>query len=148
VSPTALLFEIRAHDAAPADFFESKFVFHLDGAIEPAEDDMIESTEERRAWGYPTIELQGRLHDIFTVTHCQYISGLSCRISYNGRAPLPSEMLFVPYDVAGKTEGPRVRVIYPRLEPGESGTATFRIGSHPARLVLRGVWDGPWRDPY
>jgi hypothetical protein len=34
LSRTAVLFEIRAHDAAPADASEQKFVFNLDGTVQ------------------------------------------------------------------------------------------------------------------
>jgi hypothetical protein len=44
--------------------------------------------------------------------------------------------------------GPRVRLIYPELGPGETGRATFRIHSPPATIVLQGEWKGPWQDPY
>ena len=98
---------------------------------------------------YPELVLQGRLAMIFKIDRCEYISGMTCRIRYNGKAPLPSEVFFVEIDAEGKTQRSRVRLIYPRLQSGESGKATFRLrSSSPARIVLTGEWKGPWKDPY
>ena len=98
---------------------------------------------------YPTFELQDGLADIFSVYDCEYISGMTCRIHYNGKKPLPSEVFFTGYDSSDKAGGEPVRLIYPQLNPGETGSATFRIrSSSPTRVVLRGKWEGPWRNPY
>lgn len=97
----------------------------------------------------PRLELRGKIAKIFTISHCEYISGLSCKIRYNGAAPLPSEVFFTEFDEHGRKAGARVRLIYPELRPGETGAATFRIRlSRPAKIVLKGEWNGPWRDPY
>jgi len=98
---------------------------------------------------YPRFELQGKLARIFTVTDCEYISGMTCRIQYNGVLPLPSQVFFTEFDERGQKAGARVRLIYPKLGPGETGRATFRMHlSRPAKIVLQGEWKGPWRDPY
>ncbi|HXU19468.1 MAG TPA: hypothetical protein VN788_02680, partial [Verrucomicrobiae bacterium] len=91
----------------------------------------------------------GKLAKIFTVTRCEYISGLTCRIRYNGAAPLPSDVFFTEFDDMGRQAVARVRLIYPELKTGETGVATLRIRSaRPAKIVLRGEWNGPWRSPY
>ena len=95
----------------------------------------------------PKFELKGELSKIFDLKDCEYISGITCRIHYNGVFPLPSRVFFTELDEHGHP-GPRVRLIYPRLESGETGRATFRIHSHPATIVLQGEWKGPWQDPY
>ena len=106
-------------------------------------------TPDERAWDMPKMELEPQLAEIFTVRRCKFISGMTCRIKYNGKAPLPSEVFFTEYDAEGKALGPRTRLIYPKLEKGETGVATFRLRSgHPARVVLAGSWNGPWRNPY
>src|SRR5262245_32428761 len=97
---------------------------------------------------YPAIELRGDLAEIFTVSECQWISGMTCRIAYNGKKPLPSEVFFQEVDAKGEGRVPRPRLIYPHLSAGERGTATFRVHSTPVRIVLEGVWKGPRRDPY
>ena len=98
---------------------------------------------------YPRFELKGKLAKIFTVTDCEYISGMTCRIHYSGVLPLPSQVFFTEFDEHGQKAGTQVRLIYPKLGPGETGRATFRIRlSRPAKIVLEGEWKGPWRDPY
>jgi hypothetical protein len=105
--------------------------------------------EIAKAFPIPKFELTAKLSKIFTISRCEYISGLTCQIHYNGKLPLPSEVFFEEFDEHGKKAGPRVRLIYPELKPGRDGVATFRIRlSRPARIVLEGEWNGPWRDPY
>jgi len=100
-------------------------------------------------YNYPRFELKGKLAKIFTVTDCEYISGMTCRIHYSGELPLPSRVFFTEFDERGQKAGARVRLIYPKLGSGETGRATFRIRlSRPAKIVLEGEWKGPWRDPY
>jgi hypothetical protein len=98
---------------------------------------------------YPTLELLGQLKDIFAVGKCEYISGMTCKIKYTGSHPLPSRVYFVEFDEAGKLAGAEVRLLYPRLEPGETGAATFSTRlSSPTKVRLRGEWKGPWQNPY
>jgi hypothetical protein len=98
---------------------------------------------------YPTLELLGPLRDVFAVGKCEYISGMTCKIRCKGAHPLPSRVYFVEFDENGKQAGAEVRLLYPRLERGETGSATFRIRlSSPTRVRLRGEWKGPWQNPY
>ncbi len=97
----------------------------------------------------PKFELKGKLAKSFEITDCEYISGITCRIHFNGVFPLPSQVFFTEFDERGKQAGVRVRLIYPQLRPCETGRATFRVRlSRPAKIVLQGDWNGPWRDPY
>lgn len=106
-------------------------------------------TDTDYAFRIPRFELKGKLAKIFSVSRCEYISGLTCRIHYNGAIPLPSEVFFTEFDEHGRQAGARVRLICPELKPGETGQATFRIRLiSPARIVLQGEWKGPWRNPY
>ncbi len=101
------------------------------------------------AFRIPRFELTGKLAKGFSVTDCEYISGLTCRVRFNGAIPLPSEIFFTEFDDQGKQAGARVRLIYPELKPGETGRATFRIRTgRPAKIVLRGEWNGAYRNPY
>jgi hypothetical protein len=100
-------------------------------------------------WCVPVMKLTGDLQKIFSITRCQWISGLTCRISYNGKLPLPSEVFFIELDKEGRVVGKKTRLIYPKLEPGETGYATFRINSDStAKIVLSRIWKGPYKNPY
>ena len=73
---------------------------------------------------------------------------MTCKITYNGKSPLPSEVFFTEVDSDGHA-GKKTRLIYPNLKAGERGAATFRIhAGEPAKIILAGVWDGPWKNPY
>lgn len=100
-------------------------------------------------WCVPVMKLAGDLQKIFNITDCHAISGLTCRISYNGKLPLPSEVFFIELDKGGSVVGKKTRLIYPKLNPGETGYATFRISSAAtATVVLSGIWKGPYKNPY
>jgi hypothetical protein len=101
------------------------------------------------AFCIPEFELKGNLAKIFSISECEFISGLTCRIHYNGAMPLPSEVFFTELDEHGKQSGARVRLIYPEVKKGETAVATFRIRmANPAKIVLEGEWKGPYRDPH
>lgn len=111
----------------------------------------LETNAEK--WCVPKLSLEGDLSKIFTIptSKCQAISGLTCRITYNGRLPLPSEIFFEEMSADGKKLGKPIRLIYPHLKKGETGVATFRTSSHSAMttgIILTGKWEGPWKDPY
>ena len=99
---------------------------------------------------FPHIELSLRLSEIFVFSDCRWISGMTCKITYNGKSRLPSEVFFTEFDSYGEQLGRRTRLIYPNLAPGERGAATFlsRNTGNPARIVLDAAWDGPWKNPY
>lgn len=100
----------------------------------------------------PEFVLQDKLQQIFSLSDCQFISGITCKITYNGKLPLPSEVFFTELDDQGQALGKKTRLIYPHLNPGERGTATFMqrgvTKGWPTKVVLMGKWDGPWKDPY
>jgi hypothetical protein len=100
-------------------------------------------------WCIPVMKLTGDLQKIFSIADCHAISGLTCRITYNGKLPLPSEVIFVEYDKNGTVVGNKTRLIYPELKPGETGYATFRIKSASSTTIdLTGIWKGPYKNPY
>jgi hypothetical protein len=108
-----------------------------------------EGKQANEGFEYPRLVLHGKLATTLVIDHCEYISGMTCRIRLKETAALPSRVFFTEYDSAGKQVGRKVRLIYPKLNPGESGKATFRLRSSiPSKIVLRGEWKGPWRDPY
>jgi hypothetical protein len=98
---------------------------------------------------YPAVDLEGQLKETFSILKCEYISGLSCKIRYTGAKPLPTRVFFTEFDAAGHQGGAEVRLLYPELKAHEAGTATFRLRlSSPAKVKLRGEWNGPWENPY
>ena len=103
---------------------------------------------ENGAFGLPTIWLDGRLAEIIVVDDCKKISGVTCHLKYNGKEPLPSEIYFYNIDAEGRRTGPRTRLIYPKLNPGKGGFATFRTSTPLGNILLRAVGDGPWKNPY
>jgi hypothetical protein len=99
------------------------------------------------AFCVPSFELKGKLAKIFSISNCEFISGLTCRIHYNGDLPLPSEVYFTELDEHGKPAGARVRLIYPEMKKDETGIVTFRIRTgSAAKIVLEGRWNGPYRN--
>lgn len=121
------------------------------------------TAEDERDLGftYPKIELEERLAEILSFDKCKWISGLTCKVRYNGKHPLPRKIMMSAYNEQGtrlefsvrNQRGKRIhvfkaRLIYPKLDAGETGIATFRVGGDSARIVLRGLWDGPYEDPY
>jgi hypothetical protein len=101
------------------------------------------------AFRIPKFELVGKLAKGFSISDCKYVSGLTCRIHFNGAIPLPSEVFFTELDEHGSQAGARVRLIYPELKSGETGWATFRIRlATPTKIVLQGEWNGAYRNPY
>jgi hypothetical protein len=102
-------------------------------------------------WCVPEIKLDPKLARIFSMpaAKCQAISGLTCKVKYNGETPLPSEVFFVELDARGNVLTKPVRLIYPHLKKGETGTATLRTARADATaIMLTGKWEGPWKNPY
>ncbi len=96
----------------------------------------------------PDIKLTGDLQKIFIVDDCHAISGLTCKITYNGKLPLPSEIYFIEYNKAGTVVGKKTRLIYPEfylkaLEKGPTGKKLNK--SFESRALRRGAQlvDGP-----
>ena len=96
----------------------------------------------------PDLVLSGRLGQTLSVSSCEAISGVTCKITLKAGQVLPSRVYFSEVGADGNTSRKKVRLIYPNLKPGESGRATLRSGDNASRLVLKGEWDGPWQNPY
>lgn len=117
---------------------------------DPQDCKKYEKVANKEGWCIPVIKLAGDLNKIFKIPEydCKFISGMTCRITYNGKLPLPSKVHFIGLDKNGKELGDKTRLIYPKLEANESGYATFRIKGNPTTIVITGEWDGPYRNPY
>ena len=115
---------------------------------QPTKTIQLKAQHEDSPFTYPMLELRGRVAEIFTFYNAAWISGLTCRIKYNGKKPLPSNVFFSEYDGNGKQISERIRLIYPKLNSGESGYATFRVKGDASKIVLWSEGDGPWENPY
>jgi hypothetical protein len=115
---------------------------------QPTKTIQLKAKHEDSPFTYPVLELRGRVADIFTFYQAEWISGLTCRIKYNGKKPLPSKVFFSEYDETGKQISERIRLIYPKLNSDESGYATFRVKGHASKIVIWSEGDGPWENPY
>jgi hypothetical protein len=96
----------------------------------------------------PHLVLVGHLARAISVKSCELISGLTCRICLNSGQEIPSRIYSTEVDHKGTKLEPRKRVLYPDIRPGQCGLATLSLRHHSSKLVLRGVWRGPWQDPY
>ena len=131
---------------ALADLFQARTVTFNDSQLVT----QTRSSDELD-WHIPQIDLESKLASIFTVTRCKWISGMTCRVSFNGKLPLPSEVFFEEYNDAGNPVGSPRRLIYPELEAGHTGLATFNLRSkhgRPFRILITAKWEGPYKDPY
>jgi hypothetical protein len=109
----------------------------------------VSASQATDAFKYPRLVLNGRLSDTFLFDQCEYISGMTCRITLKAGRTLPSQVFFTEFDGAGKQVKRKVRLVYPNLKPGESGRATFRLRSGtPSKIVMYGEWKGAWKSPY
>src|SRR5690348_16717994 len=75
----------------------------------------------------PHLFLVGRLGRTIAVESCERISGLTCRIRLLPGQTLPSRMYSTELAADGSALGPKTRVIFPNLRPGERGRATLRL---------------------
>ena len=96
-------------------------LYHPGPQDQPTKTIHLKAKHEDSPFTYPVLELRGRVADIFTFYQAEWISGLTCRVKYNGKRPLPSRVFFSEYDENGKQTSERIRLIYPRLNSGESG---------------------------
>lgn len=96
----------------------------------------------------PRFTLVGRLAKTITIDRCEAISGLTCTIRLVVGQEIPTRMYSAEFGADGKPLGAEKRVIYPNLRPGEQGRATIWFQAGADRIVLRGIWNGPWEDPY
>jgi len=92
-------------------------------------------------WGFPDLELKGRLGKTFEFSDCEFVSGLTCTVKLKQGQKLPSRVFVAEIYAGGERGGKEWQLIYPTLVPGEKGKATFlHLEGRPERLVLRGDW--------
>lgn len=101
------------------------------------------ATKEPADFHYPKIEFVGKAGHIFTLKKCEWISGLTCYIHYNGKLEYPSRLYFTAYDTEGKQMENSIPLWGPeRLEKGETGIFTIQKWGErdPARIEIYAIW--------
>jgi hypothetical protein len=96
----------------------------------------------------PHLVLVGHLAQTISIKSCKLISGLTCRICLKSGQELPTRIYSTEVDHKGKKLGPRQRVTYPDIRPGQCGLATLSLQHDSSKLVIQGVWRGAWQSPY
>ena len=90
-------------------------------------------------WCIPVIKLEGKLKELFTVSNCKYISGLSCKFNFNENQPPPNSIFYSQFDSKGNFLNKK-KLIYPYLNKGKSGIGTISIHESTTTLVFEGKW--------
>ncbi|THB68135.1 MAG: hypothetical protein D6B27_03205 [Gammaproteobacteria bacterium] len=75
-------------------------------------------------WCVPTIKQKESLGNIFTFLNCSYLSGLTCKVKYNGKQLLSQKIYYSQYNLKGEFINKKL-LIYPKLNPDEFGIVTF-----------------------
>jgi len=93
----------------------------------------------------PKISFLGHAADIFILGKCEYISGISIKLIYNGRLAFPDKLRFTLLDSKGNPmkADKEKRVFGPRqLEKGQFGIYTIQWtgNENPARITIEDVW--------
>ena len=94
----------------------------------------------------PKIKFVGRAAEIFELGKCEYISGITIRIIYNGKYSYPSRLEFTLLDVHGNVmpEDRNKNVFVPKdLKKGQYGIFTIQNygNDNPSKIEIQGIWD-------
>lgn len=91
------------------------------------------------------IEFVGKAAEIFKLDKCEYISGITIKLIYNGKYSYPSKLNFTLFDSQGNVmkEEQKKKVFGPQsLKKGQYGI--FTIQSHgndkPSKIRIEGIW--------
>lgn len=93
----------------------------------------------------PKIELVGKAAEIFKLNKCEYISGITIKLIYNGKYSYPSKLNFTLLDSQGHVmkEDQTKKVFGPQfLKGGQYGIFTIQgFGNdNPPRIRIEGIW--------
>jgi hypothetical protein len=93
----------------------------------------------------PKIEFVGKAAEIFKLDKCEYISGITIKLIYNGKYSYPSKLNFTFLDSQGNVmkEEQKKKVFGPQsLKKGQYGI--FTIQNHgndkPSKIRIEGIW--------
>ncbi len=93
----------------------------------------------------PKIEFVGRAAEIFNLKKCEYISGITIKLIYNGKYSYPEKLKYTLLDAQGNTmpEDSKKKVVGPRhLKKGQYGIFTIQNygNENPAKITIQGIW--------
>lgn len=93
----------------------------------------------------PKVVFVGKAAEIFRLKECSYISGVTIKITYNGKYSYPARLKFTLFDSHGNVMemDQKKHVFGPKyLEKGQYGIFTIQaLGNEdPSRIEIEGVW--------
>ncbi|MBI3755912.1 MAG: hypothetical protein HY265_07115 [Deltaproteobacteria bacterium] len=105
-----------------------------------------EDIQKKPNYWCPNIIFLGRTAEIFKLKKCEYISGITIKIIYNGKHSYPVKIKFTLLDSQGKVmDGDQKKHVFgPRhLKKGQYGIFTIqRYGNdNPSLIEIEGIWE-------
>jgi hypothetical protein len=105
---------------------------------------LLANAQEDNSW-CPEIVLAGKAAEIFKLDKCQYISGLTIKLIYNGKFPYPSSLSFTLLDLQGnKIKGDQNKKVFgpQQLTSGQYGIFTIQNygNDNPSKIRIEGTW--------
>lgn len=93
----------------------------------------------------PKITFIGKTAEILNVEKCEYISGITIKLIYNGVDTYPAKLKFILLDAEGnKLPSDQTKHVSgpARLEKGQYGTFTiqYKGNDNPSKIEIEGVW--------
>ena len=93
----------------------------------------------------PKVAFAGKAADMFTLKKCEYISGITVELVYNGSYSYPSKLKFTLLDSDGNIlKSDQTKHVFgpQHLEKGQFGIFTIQhTGSdNPSKIIVEGVW--------
>lgn len=93
----------------------------------------------------PKVELVGKAAEIFKLDKCEYISGITIKLIYNGKYSYPSKLNFTLLDSQGNVlkDDQTKKVFGPQfLKEGQYGIFTIQSSGNdnPSTIRIEGIW--------
>ncbi len=101
--------------------------------------------ENKPDYWCPKIEFVGRAAGILKLGKCEYISGITIKILYNGKYSYPSKLNFTLLDSQGNVmQGDQNKKVFgpQHLEKGQYGIFTIQNygKDNPSKIRIEGIW--------
>jgi hypothetical protein len=93
----------------------------------------------------PKVELIGKAAEIFKLNKCEYISGITIKLIYNGKYSYPAKLNFTLLDSQGNVikDDKTKKVFGPQfLKRGQYGIFTIQGygNDNPAKIKIESIW--------